>query len=440
MTAHSLEAHPLDAVAAPDPVRRTAWRAIVYLTLILFGGGLMRTVFAPLQEAAKLDLRLSDFDISLVQGLAAGVPVAAIGVPLAWVIDHGNRARLLIALMVICIIGTLWTAFATGLATLFVARFLSALGAGCSVAVIISLIADLAAPQRRGRSVVILALGAYAGTAAAFVLGGLLLTVLAKHPVPALGAMAPWRATHLMIGVAGSVLLFPLIFLREPKRHEQEVTSTALGPTLRAIWAKRGFLIPLFVGQIGVSMADTAASIWATPVLIREYHQTPATFGGWVGALILGSGILGSVVGGFGAEWGQRTGRRGGLLFAAVIATAIGIPAALFPVMPALGGFQICFFFLLLAGTICSVVSSTSVTVLLPNEERGSAMAAFGVINALFGLSLAPTMVTFGSHLLGGEQHLGTALAITGVATGVVSFVGYFFAARNAPVGVGEGG
>jgi MFS family permease len=398
----------------------------------------MRTVFSPLQEAAKLDLRLSDFDISLVQGLAAGVPVAAVGIPLAWVIDHGNRARLLIALMVACIIGTLWTAFATGLTSLFVARFLSALGAGCSIGVIISMIADLAAPQRRGRSVVILALGAYAGTAAAFVLSGLLLTMLAKTPLPALGGMAPWRATHLLLGLAGTVLLFPLIFMREPARHEQEVTSSALGPTVRAIWAKRRFLIPLFIGQIGVSMADTAAGIWATPVLIREYHQKPADFGGWVGALILIAGILGSIVGGFSADFGQKSGRRGGLLFAAVAATAIGIPAALFPVMPALVGFQICFFFLLLAGAICSVVSSTAVTVLLPNEERGAAMAAFSLINALFGLSLAPTMVTFGSQLLGGEQHLGAALAITGVFTGIASFGGYLFAARNAPLSATE--
>ncbi len=426
----------LAAEAPPADIRGTAWRTIAYLTLILFGGGLMRTVFSPLQEAAKLDLHLSDFDVSLVQGLAAGVPVAVIGLPVAWLIDHGNRARLLTALTVASIIGTFWTSVAGGLVTLFIARFLSALGAGCSVAVIISLIADLAAPQRRGRSVVVLALGAYAGTAAAFVTGGLLVGVLAKHPLPVFGTMAPWRATHLLIGLIGTVLVFPLIFLREPARHEQEIKSAALGPTLRAIWAKRRFLIPLFIGQIGVSMADTAAGIWATPVLIREYHLKPAAFGGWVGAMILVAGVLGSVLGGVGADIGQKRGKGRGLLLPAVAATAIGIPAALFPIMPALPGFQICFFFLLLAGTICSVVSSTSVTVLLPNEERGAAMAAFGLINALFGLSLAPTMVTFGSHLLGGEQHLGLALAITGVATGVVSFGGYIFAARNAPAGV----
>ena len=125
-------------------------------------------------------------------------------------------------------------------------------------------------------------------------------------------------------------------------------------------------------------MADTAASIWATPVLIRQYHLQPAAFAGWVGGLILISGATGSVLAGFAADFGHKTGRRGGLLFSAVVATAVGIPAAFFPVMPTLAGFQFCFFFLLLTGTVCSVVASTSVTVLMPNEERGATMAAFG--------------------------------------------------------------
>jgi MFS family permease len=360
--------------------------------------------------------------------------VAIIAVPLAWIIDHGHRVRLLIALMAICVIGTMWTAFAGGLASLFLARVFSALGAGCATSVIISLVADLCAPDRRGRSIVILALGAYVGTAAGFALGGLLLKVLAAHPIVSLAAMAPWRATHLLLGAAGALLLFPLFFLREPARHEVELVGAALGPTLRALWAKRRFLGPLFVGQIGVTMADTAASIWATPVLIRQYHLQPPEFAAWVGGLILISGVAGSVLAGFAADFGHRTGRRGGLLISAVVATLVGVPAALFPIMPSVGGFQICFFFLLLTGTVCAVVASTAVTVLIPNEERGASMSAFGIINALVGMSLAPTIVTLGSRALGGEQHLAASLAITGVVAGLFSFAGYFLAMRNAPV------
>jgi len=416
-----------------DHAHRTLWSAVLLLAAVLFASGMIRTVFSPLQEAAKLDLKLSDFAVSLVQGLATGAPVALVSIPLAWVIDHGNRVRLVVALLAICVFGTVWTSFATGLPSLFLARMLTALGGSCVIPVIISLAADLCEPGKRGRAMVVLGLGIYAGVAAAFALGGAVLAALTRHPITVLHGMAPWRETHLLLGLAGAVLLLLIAFLREPERHEVEQRTAALGPIMRAIWAKRAFLLPLFAGQIGVAMADAAATIWATPVLIRNYHLQPAEFTGWLAAILLVAGVLGSVLGGLGADLGHKTGRRGGLLFVAVLAAAVGIPAALFPVMPGVGGFQIMFFFLILAGTIISVVASTAVTVLIPNEERGASMAAFSVISSIIGVSLAPTLVTLGSTLMGGEQHLAPALAATGLATGVISLAGYALAMRNAP-------
>jgi MFS family permease len=115
------------------------------------------------------------------------------------------------------------------------------------------------------------------------------------------------------------------------------------------------------------------------------------------------------VLGGFGADFGHKSGRRGGLLLTAVISTAIGIPAAFFPVMPTVPGFAAMFFVLVLSGTITSVVATTAIAVLIPNEERGACLAVFGVINAIIGMSLAPTIVTLGSWAMGGEQHLATS-------------------------------
>ena len=250
-----------DIKSAAGGAQSTAWSIVLLLALILFGGAAMRTVFGPLQEAAKLDLGLTDIAISYVQGLAVGAPVALISLPVAWVVDHGNRVRLLIALLAICVIGTFWTAFAGSFVTLFMARVLSGLGA------------DL---RDRGHHL------AHGGLLRARssrtrdrhpgsghlcrkrcrlrVSGGILLAVLAKHPVAFLGTLAPWRGTHLLIGLAGMALLFPLFLLREPQRHEQQHIVAALGPSLRALWAKRRFLLPLFVGQLCVGMADNAAA------------------------------------------------------------------------------------------------------------------------------------------------------------------------------------
>src|ERR1700748_252163 len=102
----------VDAIVASPDTQQTAWSVVLLLALILFGGATMRAVFGPLQEAAKIDLGLSDVAVSYLQGLASGAPVALIALPVAWVIDHGHRVRLLIALLMVCVIGTFWTAFA----------------------------------------------------------------------------------------------------------------------------------------------------------------------------------------------------------------------------------------------------------------------------------------------------------------------------------------
>ncbi|MDB5432295.1 MAG: hypothetical protein JWP35_3411 [Caulobacter sp.] len=441
---------PADALAASDSLpspgaptsaspTRTAWSIIAMLALVLFGGAVMKSAFGPLQEAAKHDLGLSDFSISLIQGLGAGLPIAIFSLPLSWLIDHGNRIRLAIVLLGVCIAGTIWTSFAHDFYSFLAARTLSTIGAGTLLGALISVTADLCVPAKRGRALVLLGFGVYAGAALGFGLAGGILKAMGQHPIAILGAMTPWRQTHLLLGVAGAVLALPLIFMREPVRQEVEVKVAALGPVMTALWAKRKFLAPLFVGQIGITMADTAAAIWASPVLIRDFHQQPADFSGWIGLTMFAAGVLGSILGGVGADLGHRTGRRGGLLWAGVVATLVGIPAALFPIMPTVAGFGFLFFLLALHGAVASVMVTTAVVVLLPNEERGACSAAFGVINAIVGLSLAPIMVTLGAKLLGGEQHLGMALAITGVITGIAAAAGYILAMRNAPLAAAPG-
>ena len=75
-----------EAAAPPTPpptsLTRTAWGGILLLALVVLCGATTRTLFAPIQEVAKLSLGLSDFQISLVQGIAAAVPVAIISLPL----------------------------------------------------------------------------------------------------------------------------------------------------------------------------------------------------------------------------------------------------------------------------------------------------------------------------------------------------------------------
>lgn len=427
---------PVDAApAVPRPGLGAALLPLLTLALMMAAGFTAMNSFGTVQEAAKAELGLSDTILGLVQGLSVAVPMVLLSVPIGILVDRRNRVRLTIVLGLLWTVGTLLTAVAANAPTLFVARMLTGIGTTGAVTAALSLAADLCLPQERGRAILIITMGKSLGMAGAFALTGWLLGLFIADSIPAVFGAVPWRSAHYVLAALSLIAIIPMFFLREPARREVESAPDApFRVLMREMWARRAFLIPLFVGQTGVVMADAAATIWAAPVLGRNYALQPADFAGWMGVIMLLSVALGGVFGGALADWGQKTGRRGGVLIGAVIVAAIGVPAALFPVMPGVLGFAIAFGVLQLAGTVTGLIASVALTVLIPNELRGLCIGAFLAVAGLIGFGLAPTLVTWVSLLLGGEAQLGTALAITGVAVSAMSVAGFAFSMRHAPL------
>lgn len=416
--------------------RKTRWGVIWLLTLTLFSAITAGGLLAPLQEAAKADLHIDDLQLALIVGTASAVPVAILSIPLAWMVDHHTRTRLLIILASLWAIGTIATAFVQDFYQLFAARFVAGLGAGTAFPVVVSLLADVCMPDRRGRSMLLLSIGAWGGAAAAFALGGSLFGYLSSHPGSGLLGLAPWRESHLLVGIGAAILVLPLFFIREPQRHEVEQTSIAIGPALRAFWKRRNFLGPLFIGNFTGSLAEGAAALWIGSVLVRQYGLRPEDFGAWVGLVIAGSGIVGSVIGGFTADAGHKLKMRGGILLPAVIATAISIPASAYAIMPNVTAFAWMFFVLLVGGSIVNLVNSAAIAVLIPNEERALSLAGLKIVGTLVGGLVVPPIIAAMTTIMHGPSGLGTALTWLGVVTGIMSLIGYWFAMKNAPLPV----
>jgi MFS family permease len=148
--------------------------------------------------------------------------------------------------------------------------------------------------------------------------------------------------------------------------------------------------------------------------------------------VILGSGIIGSFIGGFAADRGQRSKSGGGILLGAVIAAWLSIPGACFALVPGTASFALLLALLLGCGAVTGLVASTAVAVLVPNEIRGLCLGAFIVFGAIIGLGVAPTLVTLVSTALGGEQTLRYALAISIGATSLLAALGFMMAMRAA--------
>lgn len=422
--------------AVPLPVsafRKTKWGVVWLLTLTIFSALTVGGLLAPIQEAVKLDLGLTDFQLAMIVGSATAIPAAILSLPIAWMVDHHTRTRLLVILASFWAVGTIGTAFAQDFYGLFLARLVSGIGAATAFPVLVSILADVCMPERRGRSMLLISIGAWAGVAAAFAIGGSLFGWLEANPTALVANMAPWREVHLLVGIGAAALVLPLLLIREPARHEVEQSNPAFREAVQAFWRRRHFLGWLYVGNFAGGFAEGAAALWIGSVLVRQYGQSPGEFGGWVGLVILASGIVGSIIGGFSADASQKLKLRGAILLPAVIATALSIPASAYPIMPSVNLFAWCLFALLLGGVVVNLVNSAAIAVLLPNEERATSLAALAIIAKIVGGPVTAAVVAWMTVLFKGPMGLGLTLTWLGVVTGVISLVGYCFAMRNAP-------
>lgn len=422
-------------IRAATPSFARALGPLLLLALTMAIGFTAMGSFGVVQESAKAELGLSDTALGLIQGLGAAIPLVLFSIPIGVLVDRYNRVRLMILLAAIWTAGTLLTAVAPNIPVLVAARMLAGVGTTGALTAALSLCADLCAPEQRGRAMLIVNLGKSLGVAAAFALSGWLFGLFVGHRAPDwFGALAPWRSTHVALAILSGLLLLPLLALREPARHEVESSPDApFRVVARELWSRRAFLGPLFAGQIAVVMADAAAGVWVAPVLSRTYGLQPQQFGGWIGALIFGVGIAGTILGGVSADLGNRSGMRGGILIGAVIAAGLGVPAAFFPIMPGVPALAVMLGLLVLCGAITSLVISVALTVLIPNELRGLCIGAFIAIAGLIGFGLAPWLVTLVSGLLGGERHLAMALTLVGVSVSALSFLAFLLAMKRAP-------
>jgi len=414
--------------------RQVASASIALVALALLGGAAARTVLSPLQELMKADLGFTDNQVSLVQGAAMALPLAVVSMPIGRLVDRGSRSQVLLILALICAFGSALTAVANSFVTMFVARSLVGIAMGGALSAAVSLGADLSTAGNRSKVMGLLGMGQVIGAALAFLMAGNLLVHLPRNVDFGMGLspLAAWRVVQLLFSLAMLALASLLFLLHEPPRQEVEAQVLGLGAVVREVMAHRRVLVPLVIGMISVNMADAAANIWAVPVLTRSLHLQPSEFGSWMGLLLLAAGFAGVILGGLLGDLGQRLGGRPGTLGAAALVSAVAAPMAFFPVMATVPDFAALFGLLMLLGAATGVIGTAAITVVIPNELRGITLSLAGVAGIVFGLGIAPTLVSFIAQVAGFGDDIRTPLTIVGLATGVIGAVAYLVAMRAA--------
>jgi MFS family permease len=246
-------------------------------------------------------------------------------------------------------LGTSLTAFSTGVVTLLGFRILVGLGEASYATLAPAWISDLFAPAKRNNALTIFYVAIPVGAALGFLLGGwtlhgaggAVMRVVTRALAPVWPHAAQWfpgdwRGAFLCAGLPGLLLAAALLSLREPARGEADAAAGVAPPAAdepKPSWRdifglfRLGDFNIVLIGYTAYTFALGAFGFWAPTFLHRVHGVGVAEAAAFFGAVLVGTGLLGTLLGGFAATVWQRHHPAG---YAMVLAgsTALAVPIA----------------------------------------------------------------------------------------------------------------
>jgi MFS family permease len=418
-------AGPGPAAAQQHPSPAAAWWALAVLVGLSVVSYVDRQIISLMVGPIRADLHVSDFQISLLQGIAFALFFATFGLPLGWLVDRTQRRLVVFGGVMVWSLATAASGLATGFGQLFLARLMVGAGEAALAPAAYSMIADLFPKRRLALALAIFAIGGSAGSALAVFLGGMLISGLSQVSL-ALGSGAPlatWQLAYLSVGLPGFVLAFLIFLIREPARSQ--VASKTSAADMAEFWAfvrsRRAFLACHFLGFGCMSALGYAAMNWLPAYLMRRFGVPVAEAGALVGFIIVCS-IPGALLAGALADRLFARGRPDAhLLLYVVIALALAVvgPAAfLAPTLAASVALTAGVMFLAAApGT-----ATAALQIATPPRLRGRASALYLFVYQLIGLGLGPTAVAaFTDYVFKDDALVGRSVAAAIAIFGLIA-------------------
>ncbi|HEX2589853.1 MAG TPA: MFS transporter [Rhizomicrobium sp.] len=430
--------------AAYDSDRRTTssfqgWWAVGVFSVAAVLSYTDRQILTLLVDPLRADLRISDTQLSILQGAAFAVLYSCIGLPLGRIADIVPRKAQLLTAVIIWSLGTALCGLAHSFGELFAARLLVGVGEAAFAPAAMSLIADYFPADRRATATGVFFTGMAIGAGGAVAIGGALLDA-AQHGVfaslPFIGALAPWRIVLMLAGLAGVVIAVLFATLHDPitrTRSLRELRSRlAIRETVAPFLKRLPLLFPLYAAMALCSTVDYAMLSWAPSLLSRNFAFTPLQVGASLGTIAIVASIVGTPAGGILTDWcTKRWGStaRPRLMLGIVVFGILGAPMGVLATGTQILIAAACW---ILVSAVLGIVSIATTLDLLPIESRGLATSTIAFSNTIVGLGLGPTLVALTTdHIYGSPAAVG--LAITTVITPLIllACLFYYFAMQR---------
>ncbi len=347
-----------------------------------------RAIFAVLAQSIRVDLKLTDFDLGLLQ-VSFGLLYAGMGIPFGRLAEHFSRLKILAVVTVIWSATTALCGVAQNFAHLVVARSGVGIGEAGFQPTASSLVADHFPAKRRATAMSFIMLGTPAGTFLGALIAG---WVAAEYG---------WRRAFYALGIPGviaAVLIYAV--LKEPRRGlvDNEPRTAAPVPNFRAFLrtvVERRALRYLVIGGAFAGMVMTSMSSFLNVFLQRNFHLPVRESGALFGSISGASITIGLIIGALSSDWLAQRDRRwsawiaiAGLFFAPIIyyfAFRMESLAAATVALTAAAAVLLLFY-----GPTLGMIQN-----LLEPKMRATGMALWSVFYTLVGSGVGPPIVGF---------------------------------------------
>ena len=354
----------------------------------------------------RTDATAAELGIALA---ADAIPIVLLALPIGRAVDRVGSRWLLIGGILLIAAGSAVIAVTSSLEVLVAGRVLQGIGSSMSWISALTIVSDLAPPDKRGESIGVAFAAIGVGSIAGPTLGGVAADVISY-------------AAPFLIVCALSVAVAAVGFVVLPRERRAEPSET---PALRAIARSAGSR----KGAIATSMTLGAALVLGTLELVvpLDLDARLGLSAAAIGVLFGGSIAVDSAIAPIGGRWGDRRGRRwpAVLGFATLGASALAL-AALGGVGGAAAGMA-------LFGAGLSLAFAAAVPWLdeaFGELERG---LGYGVLNLLYASGYALGPVVGGVLLSVGSADLAYYLTAAALAAGTVALLRATASMTTAP-------
>jgi MFS family permease len=420
----------------PQAGNRAAWYMVGLLLMAYLLSFIDRQIIAMLVTPIRRDFDITDFQFSLLHGLAFSLLFAVVGLPLAELADRYTRKWLVAGGVLLWSLMTFASGYAHNFEQLFLARVGVGIGEAALAPAAYSMVADAFERGTVPKAMAGFSVGSTVGTGLAFAVGGVLLQFLSAAQLPAWLALdhQPWQLAFFVVGLPGIVLALLIAGVREPPRQLRVEPARRQG--FKEAWRQwcrlLGTYLPLFMGMAAMTAISSGFIFWYPSYLMRVLQFDVGSAGKWFGGLFIVCASVGVITGGWLASYCDRRGFSdsylrvilcavAGALLPYVLATRCSVPA-LSLVLMALAVF---------CTQMLAAVSVTAVQIITPNRLRAKLSSVYLLFVNLLGITFgAPTVAWLSDHWLGGGAAIGTAISWA-AALYVPLALGCFYWARK---------